>query len=118
MGSPVDDCNFLAMIMNFITDSFQTLLHTTTTVTHASGHISMSSTIISVIFREVDHCNIRKDVSATTDAALNASAKSGCCKCRSKTPTGLALAAIVSVISQTIIGKRGDKGKARGLIRS
>ena len=78
MGSPVDDRDFAAMIVNSLPESYRTLLRTTTAALRASGKSVTPSTIVTVVFEEADHRTIGKDDSATTtDAALNTSMKGG-----------------------------------------
>ena len=118
MGSLVNDCDFSAMIMNSLPDSFRTLLHTTTATICASGHIPTSSAIISVVFGEADHRNIGRMCQRQLMWHSMHPQRVVVVTGGRKTPTRLALAAIVLVISQGIVGERGEERKARGLIRS
>ncbi|KIM66524.1 hypothetical protein SCLCIDRAFT_38747, partial [Scleroderma citrinum Foug A] len=52
MGSPVDDRDFAAMIMNSLPESYRTLLCTTTAALRASGKSVTPSTIVTVVFEE------------------------------------------------------------------
>lgn len=79
MGAPVDDRDFTAMIINSLSESFQTLLWSTTAAIRAINQaVTLDSIImIAVVFEEADHWNLGK-LQDNDDSALNASSNKGC----------------------------------------
>ncbi|KIJ09318.1 hypothetical protein PAXINDRAFT_38852, partial [Paxillus involutus ATCC 200175] len=74
MDAPLDDHDFPAMILTSIPKSFHSFLCTTTTAICEASATVTSEKIISLVFEEADHRNLRKS-GAADDIALNSSTK-------------------------------------------
>ena len=76
MGAPVNDQDFIAMILGSLPTSLCGLLRSTTAAVQATGKTLTPEMIIAVIFKEADHIKIDNGGSSTTnDTALAALSK-------------------------------------------